>query len=178
MKVDRALFFGIYLVLIGVVGCNDADRGSRDALTSTQSQPLALVDGILRYTPRLSKVTLSGSERYCFVVLVSTTGKKLDEEMARAGGEGTMRFSPITGAPVAESRLVDRQTGQTIATRYEVHDTEKNVILDNHDIKLELGHMDGKTTITAAVGVFDSSNGNFPLLRLATPIACIEPPAK
>jgi hypothetical protein len=134
--------------------------------------PLALKDGVVHYTVDLPDPKLGEGEQLALVVLVSGSGRLVDEDIASSGGEGTFRMGGVSyPAFVFEARVVDRGSGQTLGTIYKVYDKDRKVILDKQVVRVDVESTDSQMTISAALAVFDA-NSRF--VRFATPVSSIK----
>lgn len=148
-------------------------HSARDEKENTAHEAMKVDRGILQYTPNIPDLKLADNERLCFLVLVSHSGNLLDETVARAGGDGAMRFSGLANASVAESQVIDRKEGKVIGTKYVVYDTRREAISHKKTIQLEVGEAGVEILISAAVGVFDSNDPDFRFARFLTPVSNI-----
>ena len=139
------------------------------------NQDAKLEGKILHYTPNIPDVKLKDNERLCLYVFVSPVGKTLDQDIIKSATSGTVGGrSPLTGLQIFESKLLDARTGVMAGTLYRAHDPQKEVLADKKLVKVDVGTTDAKTTISVAVGVFDSKNGDYPFLRFVTPVTSVK----
>lgn len=163
IKTPRSAALAALLVLLlALAGCRKA---------APSASTMKLQGTTLHYTPALGGVAPQGKERFCLVVLVSKTGKQVDEQVASAGGSGTVSFSGTSNASVLRSTV--RGPEGEVGERHVIHDTEGTVIKDQKEVLVALDNADAGSTVSAAVGVFDSSDPNYRFIKLVTPVSSV-----
>lgn len=141
---------------------------------------------VLTYIPKLNDVALADGERLCLVILVGAIDSRLTWQTASAGGDGILGSDGIAPTSVSYSftgalhrlKLYDSK-GDAIRDTVPVQVVLKGLFFAGgaiqYDVRpIPIDKFVPRMKVSAAIGVFNSKDGNYPFLRFISPITCLE----
>jgi hypothetical protein len=172
------------------IGVTELRRGTskQDVTARVEKLEDALGSIVLTYVPQAKDTKLANNERLCLVVLVSASQRSLSWEDTQVG-YGIVSGDPVTGETTSYS-LIGSSNGYH-AYLHMFHDEVGDKIKHGLPYRIALRAIQKRgsfslaqlvplkpftplTKVSAAIGVFDKNDGNYPLLRLVTPVTCLE----
>ena len=188
--VTATLFGGLLLASAPAIRAADTPKQEKTPESVSKSGTLTVEKDIVNFTPALTNATLAASEKLQLLVLVSASGKTLDEDVARAGKGWTVLDESLARQivgdrhliKVRESRLpkhfridemevLDPKEERTIGVKYCVYDVSAELLKDGVLTQLDIKPPTAGATVSAAIGVFDSKSPNYEFIRFATPVS-------